>query len=54
MGCNCGKRTKLLGAVVKAAVKGKPVQPIVRAIGRTYVADARTIAKAINPKLGRR
>lgn len=54
MGCNCGKRGKLLGAAAKAIRQGKPVAPIVRGIGRTVKTDARAVVKALNPKIGRR
>lgn len=54
MGCNCGKRGRLIGAAVKAVKAGKPVAPIVRGIGRTVKTDTKVVVRALNPKIGRR
>lgn len=47
MGCNCGKRGKLIGAAIKNAAAGRPVAPIIRGVGRTVAQDVRTIVRPI-------
>jgi hypothetical protein len=53
MGCNCGKRGKLIGAGIKAIKAGRPVAPVVRSIGRTVATDLRNIVRPANPRLGK-